>query len=186
MDLTEHACSATTNQARGGCLLQISFHTHPLTHSYTHKMQPTQWLDACGPLRTHPELCEQVHVWSLTSQKLSQLPTSCRSPLEDILGSPPQHGMMAAVCQTVKNKQKSSKNQAPKFRRKQIRLEKRINPFIRSLLCMHMPLRLIQTTETNTPLQMPQNTLCSKYMQFLFCQSRPSTCHDPTLHGLYG
>ncbi len=37
-------------------------------------------------------------VGKLTSQKLSQLPTSCRSPLEDILGSPLQHGMMAAVC----------------------------------------------------------------------------------------
>lgn len=49
------------------------------------------------------EICVPLRSWILTSQKLSQLPTSCRSPLEDILGSPLQHGMMAAVSQTVKN-----------------------------------------------------------------------------------
>lgn len=36
-----------------------------------------------------------------TSQKLSELPRSLRSPLEDILGSALQHGMMAATGKTA-------------------------------------------------------------------------------------
>lgn len=37
---------------------------------------------------------------ALTSQKLSQLPASLRSPLEDMVASPLQHGMLAVFCQT--------------------------------------------------------------------------------------
>lgn len=66
-----------------------------------------------------------------------------------------------------RNKQKSYRHTSLTFD-----LRRQINQFIQSLLFMHMPLRLIQTTETNnTQLEMPLNSLRSKYIPFLFCQS---------------
>lgn len=40
----------------------------------------------------------------LTSQKLSEVPKSLRSPLEDILGSSLQHRMMAAAGKTAEER----------------------------------------------------------------------------------